>query len=141
MDDFDAAEWDEFSDGRRGDEIRRIIRYQRWLIGLILMELVAWVLVFLVRGSGPELMLVAFTLAAAAFVFMLETTLNGWVAGFLGGAMSLIPGLGVLVQVAVNRGATASLTKYGLKVGLFGASVTDLKPVWTPYDIDPETGW
>src|SRR5262245_38177448 len=115
-----AEGWDEFDrrpGERSSEELKRIVRYQRWLIGLVLAQLAlwAWMGVLSVTGAGhrphqgAELLLGSVILAAGAFVFMLETTLNGVLAGFFAGVLSLIPGLGLLFQVMANQAATTDL--------------------------------
>lgn len=148
----EAAEWDEFDrpEGERSsEELKRIVRYQRWLIGLVLAQLAlwAWMGVLSVAGAGARpngaahLLLGAVILAAGAFVFMLESTLNGVLAGLFAGALSLIPGLGLLFQVMANQAATTDLKKHGLTVGTFGASAAEVDVCRCPYDIDEDAGW
>ena len=148
----DVIEWDEFDRApgeRSSEELKRIVRYQRWLIGLVLAQLALWawwgVLSVTGAGRGPNegarILLGAVVLAAGAFVFMLESTLNGVAAGLFGGLLSLIPGLGLLFQVMANQAATTDLKKHGLTVGAFGASPAEVDTHWCPYDIDEDTGW
>jgi hypothetical protein len=148
----DVVEWDEFdrpAGERSSEELKRIVRYQRWLIGLVLAQLALWmwwgVLEVAGAGRGPHdaarLLLGAVVLAAGAFVFMLECTLNGVAAGLFGGLLALIPGLGLLFQVMANQAATTDLKKHGLTVGTFGASPAEVDVCRCPYDIDEDAGW
>lgn len=146
----DWAEWDEFdrsSGGRSPEELKRLVRYQQWVIRLVLAQLVLWVCWGLVSGAGRgpsdwvRLLLIVVFLTTGAFVFLLETTLHDAVAGLFGGLLSLIPGLGLLFVMMANRGASAELKKHGLEVGFFGARLADVADRWSPYDIDEETGW
>jgi hypothetical protein len=147
------AAWDEFdrpAGERSADDLRRIVRYQRWLIAVVLAQLALWggviALTVLNRGRGPGMDFpMALTLILGAvggiFVFLLSWELRGAFGAIAFGFATLVPCLGLLILTMVNGYATAELKKHGVKVGLFGASLDDIRERPGPYDIDEDAGW
>jgi uncharacterized membrane protein len=145
------AAWEDFDrpvGERSADELKRIVRYQRWLLAVVLAQLALWggfIAVMVLGGGGTGLdfpVALTFLLGAVGgvFVFLLSWELRGALAAVVFGAATVIPCLGLLVLTIVNGYATAELRKHGLKVGLFGASGTALDERPSPYD-DEDAGW
>jgi hypothetical protein len=147
------AAWDEFDRSgaeRSADELKRIIRYQRWLIAVVLAQLVLWLgfiaLMVLGRGRGPDLSFPAaltFILGCVGgiFVFLLSWELRGAFAAIVFGLATVVPCMGLIILTLVNGYATAELKKHGVKVGVFGASTADVHERPSLYDADEDAGW
>jgi len=147
------AAWDEVD--RRGgersaDELRRIVRYQRWLIAVVLAQLALWLgfiaLMVLGRGRGPGMgfpVALTFALGCAGgiFVFLLSWELRGAFAALVFGLATVVPCMGLIVLTLVNGYATAELKKHGVRVGVFGASPADVRDRPDFYDADEDAGW
>lgn len=147
----DAAAWDDFAEAntkRSLDSLRRIARYQRWIIAVVLAQLalVGYVaLAELGRGRAADTDFpIALALISggvgAAFVFMLSWELRGAFAAIAFGLATLVPVMGVLILTLVNGYASAELKKHGLKVGIFGANFAEVQDRPVLYDID-DAGW
>ena len=147
--------WDEFDRPgaeRTPDELRRIVRYQRWLIAVVLAQLALWGgfigLVALANGRiGEDAMRfpVALTFilggVGGIFVFLLAWELRGAFGAVVFGLATVIPCMGLIVLTLVNGYAAAELRKHGVKVGVFGASVADIDERPSPYDDEEDAGW
>lgn len=154
----DAAGWDEFdrSAGQRSAEgLRRIARYQRWVIAVVLGQLALWAgyvgLMILggldpMRGRPPSpdfAMSLTLILGAVGgvFVFLLSWEVRGPFAALAFGPATLVPCLGLLILTMVNGYASTELKKHGVKVGVFGANQADIRDRPNPYDADEDAGW
>lgn len=138
---------------RSADELRRIVRYQRWLIGVVLAQLALWggfvLLGALSRGGFADeprfAVLLTFILGAvgAIYVFLLCWELKrGGVVAFMLGAATFVPCMGLLVLTLVHGYATTELRKHGVKVGPFGASLAAVDERRSLYDDeDEDAGW
>lgn len=149
------AVWDdEF--GRPGerspDSLRRIVRYQRWLIAVVLAQLALWLgfvaLTALGRGrvtddtmSFPVVLTLILGGVGGIYVFLLSWELRGAFGAFVFGLATVVPCMGLIVLTLVNGYATAELRKYGVTVGVFGASPADVDDRPSPYDDDADAGW
>ena len=147
--------WDEHNRPgaeRSADELKRIVRYQRWLIAVVLAQLALW-LGFIVltvlgngRGRGPDMSFpVALTVilgcVGGIFVFLMSWELRGAFGAIAFGLATLIPCVGLLIITLVNGYATTELRKHGIKVGVFGASLADVDARPDPYADDEDAGW
>lgn len=131
--------------------LRRIVRYQRWLIAVVLAQLALWLGFLVLTGLGRDVgrgamqFPVALTLilgaVGAVFVFLIMWELQGVVAAAGFGLATLFPCIGLLVITLANGYATTELKKYGVRVGLFGASTEDVEDRPSPYDVDEDAGW
>jgi hypothetical protein len=141
---------------RPADELLRIARYQRWLVAVVLAQLVLWAgfIALMVLGSRepdggragaavrfPIMLTLILGGVGGIYVFLLcwELRRGGFVALMLGAA-TVVPVLGLLVLTLVNGYATTELRKHGIPVGAFGASPTDITNRPSPYD-DEDAGW
>ncbi|MBN9122447.1 MAG: hypothetical protein J0I06_25440 [Planctomycetes bacterium] len=147
------AGWDEFdrpAGERSPDELKRIVRYQRWLVAVVLAQLVLWAgYVGLLVVSGPRRpdmdFPAALTLVLGAvggiFVFLTSWELRGAFAAVVFGLATVVPCMGLLILALVYGYATTELRKNGVKVGLFGASLAAVDERPNPYDADEDAGW
>jgi hypothetical protein len=103
------------------NEILRIARLQKMLIWVV----VASLIVFLNRYAG-----FAIAIATAVFLFRLARALRRPAWFFAIGAF--VPLLSTILLVGLNMDATATLRKYGIRVGLIGANPRDLDRLKAP---------
>ena len=134
---------------RPPDALRRIVRYQRWLITVVLAQLVLWggfiAVMALSRGRGASVqfpVVLTFILGAVGgvFVFLLAWELRGPFAAVVFGLATVFPCLGLLILTLVNGYATTELRKHGIPVGIFGASTDAISDRPSLYD-DEDAGW
>jgi len=145
-----AAFDDEFGTPERSVEaLKRIARYQRWLIAVVLAQLALWGgfvgLMVLSEGrtGGMQFPVVlTFILGAvgAVYVFLLSWELKGPFAALVFAPATVLPCMGLLVLTLVNGYASTELKRHGVKVGVFGASERDVTDRPSLYD-DEDAGW
>ena len=136
---------------RSAEELKRIVRYQRWLTAVVLAQLTLWLgfiaLMVLGRGDVVDAMefpvVLTFILGAVGgiFVFLLSWELRGAFAAVVFGLATVIPCMGLIILTLVNGYAVTELKKHGVKVGLFGASLADVDARPDPYAADEDAGW
>jgi hypothetical protein len=142
---------DEFgrAESRPAEELRRIARYQRWLIAVVLAQLALWggfiALSVLGRGREPDMHFpVILTLllgcVGGIYVFMLSWELRGAFAAVVFGFATVVPCMGLLILTMVNGYATTELKKHGVPVGVFGANLAAIDERASLYD-DEDAGW
>ncbi len=144
--------WEDFDrpgHERPVEELRRIARYQRWLVAVVLGQLVLWMgyLVLSILGSRLEddlrfPLVLTFILGGvgAVFVFLTSWELRGAFVAVVFAMATVVPCMGLLVIVLASGYATAELRKNGVRVGLFGASADEIRDRPSYYD-DDETDW
>ncbi len=136
---------------RSADELKRIIRYQRWLIAVVLAQLALWLgfIALTAMGRGrinddamnfPIVLTFILGGVGGIFVFLLSWELRGAFAAVVFGLATVIPCMGLIILTLVNGYASTELKKHGVKVGVFGASVSDVDERPSPYD-DEDAGW
>jgi hypothetical protein len=151
-DEFDRPFDDHERDLKRDTErLRRLARYQRWLIAVVLGQLVVWlgfiVLMVLGREIGrdpmrlPMMLTVVLNGIGAIFLALTMVELGRPLGATIFGFAALFPCIGLLIITLVNSYATTELQKHGVKVGLFGANLADIENRPSPYDIDEDAGW
>ncbi len=74
-----------------------------------------------------NLLLLGIGLTGAVFVFMLAVALYGAIAGIALGVGTLIPIAGLFVLLGINQRATRLLRDHGIRVGLMGADLRQLR--------------
>lgn len=121
---------------RPAEELRRVARYQRWVIAVILAEIALWVgfiSISWLRDSpfneGLRIPIVfSFILGGVGgiFTFLLYWTVRGPLAAMLHGLAAVPPALGTLVLLLANTTATTILKDHGVRVGIFGAFEADI---------------
>jgi hypothetical protein len=152
---FDVYEDDDFgpaADRRPADGLRRIARYQRWLVSVVLAQLVLWgaVVLLWLLSSGrwsfspnfPMTLTLILGAVGGVYVFLSYYEVRGSGAfAVLFGLLTVVPVLGLLILTMTNGYSTSELRKHGVTVGLFGASEKDIPDEPSLYDIDEDTGW
>jgi hypothetical protein len=143
------SEYDDFGPKRPADDLRRIARYQRWVMGVMLAEIALWVgclVLSLVRGEGPFyvsgfpiVVTVVLGCVGGIFSFMIYCTVRNPVIALVMGAACVPPLLGFFALTVVNSLATRELQADGVVVGVFGADVDAIEDVPGLYDEDQ--GW
>lgn len=114
--------------GLRAD-LRKIAIYQKSVMFCLLAYCP---LVIALTFAPPEYELLvavpylATTLAAIVSVFLLSIKIHRTGLGILLGLFVLLPCLGLFVLLLINAKATEILRLNGLKVGLFGANLSDI---------------
>lgn len=125
--------------GDRAD-LRRVAIYQKGLIFSIGASVVFYIAfgVLSARGNNPAgearlamaavaaLGLLLSSLSGMVFVFFLSIKVNGFVWGVIMAVVSLAPCLGLLALLLVNEKGTKVLRANGIKVGFFGARLSDI---------------
>lgn len=145
------AAWDEsgWPAERSADGLKRIARYQRWLIAVVLAQLALWLgfIALTVLNSGrapviylPGVLTLVLGGVGGIFVFLLAWELRGAFAAVVFGLATFVPCIGLIVLTLVNGYASAELRKHGVKVGVFGASLADIDLRESLYD-DEDAGW
>lgn len=115
--------------GKRED-LKSVAMYQKGILVCILIYIIAMVCQFAIPLQLRMLLglgIVALGLAGTAFVFLLAMKVYHPAVGVLLGILTLIPCLGLLVLLMVNGKATSILKQNGIKVGLLGASLSDVQ--------------
>jgi hypothetical protein len=111
------------------EKLRRVARYQQWVLYALLAQILLYVLVLFLQGAAlPDvatlialffLPLVALSMAA---VFLLAKELLHIVIAVLCTILMLVPCVSLLVLLVVNGRATKFLQTRGVKVGFMGAN-------------------
>lgn len=142
--------FDDEPDERPPDALKRIVRYQRWLIAVVLAQLALWggfiAIMALSGGRGTTVgfpVALTFLLGAVGgiFVFLLSWELRGPFTAVVFGLATVIPCMGLIILTLVNGYATTELRKHSIPVGLFGASLTAVDERPSPYAEDEDEGW
>jgi hypothetical protein len=136
---------------RSADELRRIARYQRWAIAIVIGQLVLWLGFFAlaaIRGNVvfqaervPIFLTFVLGGVGGVFVFLLYWSLRGPFAALIMGLGCVLPCLGLFVLLAASSTATAALRTHGIPVGLLGAKDNDIPDDLAPYGLDEDEGW
>ena len=111
-------------------ELRQIALYQRVILFCILIYLIVVAAQFLIPEESRWLLLIVAVpvcLTAAAFVFLLASTIYPTGLGILLGILTLIPLIGLIVLLVISQKATGTLQESGYKVGLLGASLSQFE--------------
>jgi len=84
---------------------------------------------FIPQNLRPILLIpvVFVVLVAAVFVFLLAIEVHGVGLGLLFGFLTLVPCIGLISLLIINQSATSILQRNGVRVGLFGANMDDVR--------------
>jgi hypothetical protein len=129
------------------DELRRIARYQRWVVATLLAQLALWVGYVLLSGGRdvrgglgfPTILTFILGGVGGIYTFLLYWTVRGPFAAVVMGLGAVPPCMGVLVLLLAHGTATTALRTNGVPVGVFGADL-DAIDDRHPYD-DEDAGW
>jgi hypothetical protein len=140
---------DEAIPRRPADELRRIARYQRWIVAVVLAQLGLWVgciLLPLSRGSGftngsgfALTLTVILGCVGGVYSFLIYWSDRNPIWAVVMGLASIPPFLGFLTLAAVNSVATRMLKTNGVPVGMFGADIAAIED--EPGFYDEDAGW
>jgi hypothetical protein len=110
------------------EKMRRVAKYQQWVLYALLANIVINIMVMSTRGADPAvtvalgvlaLVIVVITMFA---VFRLTNELYNVVAAVCCAALMIVPCISLLTLLIVNGRATTFLQQRGVKVGLMGAN-------------------
>ena len=134
---------------RSADDLRRLARYQRWIVAVVLAQVGLWIgylVLALARDepiAGPPRFTIILTVilgcAGGIFAFLIYCTVRNPVSGLMMAAACIPPLLGLLALVVVNSTATRELEANGVPVGMFGADPDIIEDIPGLYDEDE--GW
>jgi H+/Cl- antiporter ClcA len=136
---------------RPADQLRRIARYHRWVIAVMIAQVTLW-LGYLIVGFArdfdihdglrfPTIFSMILGGVAAVFIFLLYWTLRGPFSALIMGVAAIPPCIGILALLAASTTATAALRTSGIPVGLLGAADHDIPDDHLPYEFDEDEGW
>ena len=111
------------------EKLRRVAKYQQWVIYTLLTNIIIYVLVLVARGAGFEavsslisLLFLPTALFGMVAIFLLAKELYNIAIGVLCALLMILPCISLLTLVIVNQGATGFLTRHAVKVGFMGAN-------------------
>jgi hypothetical protein len=148
-------------------ELKRIASYQRWVIACVLAQITMWFGILVLSIAGDEWVemdipiLLTCILGVIGGLFAL---LIYWIIRdpFWASVMSLavivpavglyslhnhnwvsvvLPALSLLALTVVNSTTTQILSRNGVKIGMFGADVNEIKEVVSYEDEEEDLGW
>jgi hypothetical protein len=139
-DDDRAGSWDDEDEDdeddyepRRGrlprETLRGIAGNQKAIILCILVYLCLIPVQFVIPEESRMLLLIALAplgIVSTVFVFLLATKVYSQGTGIVLAILTLIPLVGLIVLLIINGKATNILKENGIRVGLLGASSSDL---------------
>ena len=118
------------SPGGMSGELRLIASYQRGVIFCILIQFLCYAASGALGRANPALAgvlglaLVCRVTAGVVFAVLLAMRVYSTGAGIAMGLTAIIPCLGLVMLLIINQAATKRLTENGIKVGFFGASMS-----------------
>lgn len=110
------------------ERVRRVAKYQRYVIFALLAQIVANVISFGTLGQDFPIRVVVggLTLVAAVFamfaIFLLARELMNSGAGVLCAVLMIVPCISLIVLLIVNQKATSYLQRNGVTVGFLGTN-------------------
>ena len=111
------------------EKLRRVARFQQWVLYALLGQILIYVMVFVLQGAGfygasQLVSLLFFPLAvfSMAAVFLLGKELLHIVVAVICTVLMIAPCISLLVLLVINGRATRLLQQHGVKVGLMGAN-------------------
>jgi hypothetical protein len=112
------------------DDVRSIAIYQKGILVCILVYIIIIVSQFLIPQQFRfvlALVVLVVSIIDTVFIFLLTTKIYGVGLAVVLGLLSLIPFVGLIVLLIVNGKATSILRSHGVRVGLMGARLADIK--------------
>jgi hypothetical protein len=114
--------------GRRED-LRSVARFQKGILVCILLQIILFIAQLIAPPEIKWLFALAYlpvALAGTVFAVLLALKVYNAVLGVLFGLATLLPCIGLIALLAINQRATGVLTQNGIKVGLMGASLSQV---------------
>ena len=114
---------------RTRDDLKSIAKVQQGIIVCIMVYLASMACLW---SLPPEIrplvsmVVVGVWIVCAVFVFQLSSRVYSTSTGVVLGILTVVPCIGLVVLVTVNGKATEILKKNGIKVGLLGASLSEI---------------
>ncbi len=109
------------------ENLRKMAFCQKGVAACLVLYVVGTFVPLLLPAELFEFLLLAVitdVLVGSVFVFLLSTQVYGTGLGMLMGCLTLVPGFGLFILVLTNGKATAVLRRNGVKVGLWGANLS-----------------
>jgi hypothetical protein len=110
-------------------DLRSIATYQKGIIFCILFNLIAFACQFVLPDALRIFLFVGFgglSIVATVFVFLLATKVYSTGTGIVYAILTFIPLIGLVMLLLINGKATKILKSHGIRVGLLGATMSDL---------------
>jgi hypothetical protein len=119
-----------FGPGVDREKLRRVARYQQFVLYALLANILVNVIVLAGRGAGFEniagLLALVLGLPVAVFgmvaIFLLANELYNAGVGVLCAVLMIVPCISLITLLIVNGQATGYLQRHGVKVGFMGAN-------------------
>jgi hypothetical protein len=120
------------------DELRRVARYQRWIIASVLAQVGLWIAFLLLGLAGAwngygdgfnfsVVLTVILGCVGGIYSFLIYWSVRNPLWATVMGLASIPPGMGLLTLTVVNGTATRTLKTNGVEVGMFGANAAAIK--------------
>src|SRR6476661_1207590 len=129
-------DFDDLSPRRPAAQLRRIARYQRWVVSILLAELALWVgylVIGAVRGAPiyaglrfPTILSLILGGVGGIYTFLLYWTVRGPFVAMMMGIAAVPPVLVSIVLLLANTTATTVLKDQGIRTSLFGTFESDI---------------
>ena len=111
------------------EKLRRIAKYQQWVLYALLAMIVTYFAAILARAAGFEAIglliaacLLPIGLASMVAAFLLTNELSNPFVAIVCAVLMLIPCVALLTLFLINGRATKHLQTHGIKVGFMGAN-------------------
>ncbi|MBA4187156.1 MAG: hypothetical protein C0467_03975 [Planctomycetaceae bacterium] len=131
------------------EELKRIARYQRWVIACVLAQITMWLGILIlsildgvwIDSELPLFLTVLLGLAGGVYAFLIYWEIRNPLWAAVMGLASILPLMGLLTLTAVNGLATQILNRNGVTVGFFGADVNTIEEQSGGFYDDEDAGW
>ncbi len=116
--------------GSANENLRQVATYQRGLIFCILIYILAAVAYGVLTQVNrflaviPSLVVLCAIIAGIVFAILVATRVYSTGTGIVLGILVIIPCVGLVILLVINQAATKMLTGNGIKVGFFGANMS-----------------
>jgi hypothetical protein len=112
------------------EDLRTIAKFQKAILTCVLIYLSLIGFQFVLESDQRQFLLVVFVplcLTATVFVFLLALKVYDTGTGIALAVLTLIPCIGLVALLIINGKATAVLKQHGIRVGLLGANLIDIR--------------
>jgi Fe2+ transport system protein B len=112
--------------GQERDKLRRVAKYQRWVLIALLANIVTNIFVFALGGQALAVQLAiggvsfAVVLFGSVSIFLLGKELINPVVAGICAVLIFVPCISLLVLFLINQKATSFLQRNGITVGFMG---------------------